>query len=275
MINNTYDQEGDINHQKLANISPISRPYSGSNNPRIVRVSREFGGKDRHSKVLTVKGLRDRRIRLSVPTAIQLYHLQDQLGLSQPSKVIDWLLDATKDDIDKLPPLQMTPEGFNRFHIPPKFVPQDFNSTQLAFSPFFNALNYDHNLIDGINQQRTNKGKEAMQAENKYCNYSYDHLQPSSNLSISRFSHQPADGNYASILPYSSLSSTSDPQFFSCFSGATTPSFFPPYLMPNHFQFLSSSNSVPLNLIDSTQEKVVPFGLNMNSKVSPQSNDDG
>ncbi|KAI3673344.1 hypothetical protein L6452_39461 [Arctium lappa] len=279
MINNTYDdQERDIdiiNHQKLSNISPISRPYSGFNNPRIVKVSRAFGGKDRHSKVLTVKGLRDRRIRLSVPTAIQLYHLQDQLGLNQPSKVIDWLLDVTKDDIDKLPPLQMTPEDFNRFHIPPKFKPQDFNSTQLALSPFFNALNnYDHNLINGVNHQRTNKGKEAM-VEHNSC---YDH----SNLSLSRFGdHQQDHVNcYASIPP--SLSSPIDPQLFSCFSSSTTltPSFFPPYIMPNHFQFLSSSNSLvpvaPLNFIDheSTQEKV-PFGLNMNFKVNSQRNDNG
>ncbi|EXC04473.1 hypothetical protein L484_019071 [Morus notabilis] len=92
--------------------SASSRQWSsaGFRNPRIVRVSRTFGGKDRHSKVCTVRGLRDRRIRLSVPTAVQLYDLQDRLGLSQPSKVIDWLIDATKLDIDKLPPLQI-PQG--------------------------------------------------------------------------------------------------------------------------------------------------------------------
>ncbi|ESQ40747.1 hypothetical protein EUTSA_v10014467mg [Eutrema salsugineum] len=78
-------------------------------NPRIVRVSRKFGGKDRHSKVCTVRGLRDRRIRLSAMTAIQVYDLQDRLGLSQPSKVIDWLLEAAKHDVDLLPPLQFIP----------------------------------------------------------------------------------------------------------------------------------------------------------------------
>ncbi|KAF2532891.1 hypothetical protein F2Q70_00032493 [Brassica cretica] len=88
---------------------------SAFRNPRIVRVSRTFGGKDRHSKVCTVRGLRDRRIRLSVPTAIQLYDLQDRLGLSQPSKVVDWLLEAAKDDVDKLPPLQF-PHGFNQMY---------------------------------------------------------------------------------------------------------------------------------------------------------------
>lgn len=88
---------------------PTRQWCSSFKNPRIVRVSRTFGGKDRHSKVCTIRGLRDRRIRLSVPTAIQLYDLQHKLGLSQPSKVVDWLIDASKHEIDKLPPLPMIP----------------------------------------------------------------------------------------------------------------------------------------------------------------------
>ncbi|KAM5570934.1 transcription factor TCP5 [Rosa sericea] len=109
---NNNNNDGNImtSYNKAASSSTTtSRQWSGFRNPRIVRVSRTFGGKDRHSKVSTVRGLRDRRIRLSVPTAIQLYDLQDRLGLSQPSKVIDWLLEVTEDDIDKLPPLQLLP----------------------------------------------------------------------------------------------------------------------------------------------------------------------
>ncbi|GMH27456.1 hypothetical protein Nepgr_029299 [Nepenthes gracilis] len=82
------------------------------NDPRIVRVSRASGGKDRHSKVYTARGLRDRRVRLSVPTAIQIYDLQSRLGVNQPSKVVDWLLDAAKQDINELPPLQLPPAEF-------------------------------------------------------------------------------------------------------------------------------------------------------------------
>ncbi|KAL1538794.1 transcription factor TCP17-like [Salvia divinorum] len=85
--------------------------------PRIVRVSRALGGKDRHSKVCTVRGLRDRRVRLSVPTAIQLYDLQDRLGLNQPSKVVDWLLNAAKAEIDQLPPLQFPPPATFLHHL--------------------------------------------------------------------------------------------------------------------------------------------------------------
>ncbi|XP_071706096.1 transcription factor TCP2-like [Rutidosis leptorrhynchoides] len=78
---------------------------------RIVRVSRASGGKDRHSKVLTSKGLRDRRVRLSVSTAIQFYDLQDRLGYDQPSKAVEWLLKAASSAIDELPSLDPSFSG--------------------------------------------------------------------------------------------------------------------------------------------------------------------
>ncbi|XP_077253855.1 transcription factor TCP24-like [Tasmannia lanceolata] len=72
---------------------------------RIFRVSRASGGKDRHSKVVTAKGLRDRRVRLSVSTAIQFYDLQDRLGYDQPSKAVEWLIKKAADAIAELPSL--------------------------------------------------------------------------------------------------------------------------------------------------------------------------
>ncbi|XP_059443912.1 transcription factor TCP5-like [Corylus avellana] len=133
--------EGDYFSKQAA--TSTSRQWSGFRNPRIVRVSRSFGGKDRHSKVCTIRGLRDRRIRLSVPTAIQLYDLQDRLGLGQPSKVIDWLLDATKLDIDKLPPLQI-PQGIGQFHHHQQqqheLLSHDHHhQSNPSFNPFFDA----------------------------------------------------------------------------------------------------------------------------------------
>lgn len=80
------------------------RPWQNASS-RIIRVSRVSGGKDRHSKVWTVKGLRDRRVRLSVSTAIQFYDLQDRLGYDQPSKAVDWLIKAAADAIVELPEL--------------------------------------------------------------------------------------------------------------------------------------------------------------------------
>ncbi|KAL6622658.1 hypothetical protein ACP70R_032537 [Stipagrostis hirtigluma subsp. patula] len=90
---------------------PRAAPGGGSGAPaaaawRTCRVARAAaGGKDRHSKVVTSRGLRDRRVRLSVPTAIQFYDIQDRLGVDQPSKAIEWLIRAAAAAIDALPSL--------------------------------------------------------------------------------------------------------------------------------------------------------------------------
>lgn len=71
-------------------------------------IVRSTGRKDRHSKVYTAKGPRDRRVRLSAHTAIQFYDVQDRLGYDRPSKAMDWLIQNAKPAIDKLaelPPL--------------------------------------------------------------------------------------------------------------------------------------------------------------------------
>lgn len=65
-------------------------------------ILRSTGRKDRHSKVYTSKGPRDRRVRLSAHTAIQFYDVQDRLGYDRPSKAVDWLIKKAKTAIDKL-----------------------------------------------------------------------------------------------------------------------------------------------------------------------------
>ncbi|EYU43356.1 hypothetical protein ABFS82_08G138600 [Erythranthe guttata] len=67
---------------------------------RLVRAA--VVGKDKHSKVSTARGPRDRRLRLSPITAIQFYDVQDRLGYDRPSKAIDWLIKEAKSAIDAL-----------------------------------------------------------------------------------------------------------------------------------------------------------------------------
>ncbi|KAL6205838.1 hypothetical protein ACLB2K_023090 [Fragaria x ananassa] len=70
-------------------------------------IIRATGRKDRHSKVCTAKGPRDRRVRLAAHTAIQFYDVQDRLGYDRPSKAVDWLIKKAKaaiDELDELPP---------------------------------------------------------------------------------------------------------------------------------------------------------------------------
>lgn len=67
------------------------------------RIIKATGGrKDKHSKVNTSKGPRDRRVRLSAQTAIQFYDVQDRLGYDRPSKAVDWLITKAKQAIDNL-----------------------------------------------------------------------------------------------------------------------------------------------------------------------------
>ncbi|KAL3851500.1 hypothetical protein ACJIZ3_013382 [Penstemon smallii] len=106
------DDEEEGEHKRDGGTAKINAAFGGGvgkfygwPSSRIVRVSRASGGKDRHSKVLTSKGLRDRRVRLSVNTAIQFYDLQDRLGFDQPSKAVEWLLKAAATSIEELPPM--------------------------------------------------------------------------------------------------------------------------------------------------------------------------
>ncbi|CAH1431274.1 unnamed protein product [Lactuca virosa] len=52
---------------------------------------RNVGKKDRHSKIHTAQGLRDRRMRLSLHIARKFFDLQDLLGFDKASKTIEWL----------------------------------------------------------------------------------------------------------------------------------------------------------------------------------------
>lgn len=95
--------------------SPEKRPRAKKRKAEAIevvnggRIVRPTDKKDRHSKVCTARGQRDRRLRLSPRTAIQFYDVQDRLGFDRPSKAIDWLINEAKAAIDALdhdqPPL--------------------------------------------------------------------------------------------------------------------------------------------------------------------------
>ncbi|OIT26171.1 PREDICTED: transcription factor CYCLOIDEA-like [Nicotiana attenuata] len=63
--------------------------------------------KDRHSKILTSQGHRDRRVRLSIGVARKFFDLQDMLGFDKPSKTLDWLFTKSKLAIEELTTGQM------------------------------------------------------------------------------------------------------------------------------------------------------------------------
>ncbi|KAK7292107.1 hypothetical protein RIF29_07809 [Crotalaria pallida] len=68
--------------------------------PIIIR--RRSSKRDRHSKIKTAKGLRDRRMRLSLEVAKRFFGLQDMLGFDKASKTVEWLLNQAKLEIKQL-----------------------------------------------------------------------------------------------------------------------------------------------------------------------------
>lgn len=63
--------------------------------------------KDRHSKIFTAKGLRDRRVRLSVEIAREFFDLQDMLGFDKASKTLEWLFNKSKTAIKEVSELKI------------------------------------------------------------------------------------------------------------------------------------------------------------------------
>ncbi|KAM1033168.1 hypothetical protein FF1_036622 [Malus domestica] len=76
-------------------------------------IVRSLARKDRHSKVYTSKGPRDRRFRLSAHTAIQFYDVQDRLGYDRPGKAIDWLIKKSKAAIEALSTSEQPCQEYN------------------------------------------------------------------------------------------------------------------------------------------------------------------
>ncbi|KAJ4884033.1 Transcription factor TCP1 [Raphanus sativus] len=70
--------------------------------PEVSREIKKAVKKDRHSKIQTGQGLRDRRVRLSIGIARQFFDLQDMLGFDKASKTLDWLLKKSKRAIKEL-----------------------------------------------------------------------------------------------------------------------------------------------------------------------------
>lgn len=85
-----------ISDSKINNIT--------TKNTSTKRSSRERspGKKDRHSKIVTAQGPRDRRMRLSVDIARKFFDLQEMLGVDKASKTLEWLLNKSKPAIKEI-----------------------------------------------------------------------------------------------------------------------------------------------------------------------------
>ncbi|KVI02603.1 CYC/TB1, R domain-containing protein [Cynara cardunculus var. scolymus] len=90
------DGDGDINDGFNIQVEPKSSS-----------TRRRASKKDRHSKINTARGLRDRRMRLSIDVAKKFFKLQDMLGFDKASKTVEWLLMKSKSVIQELLPQKL------------------------------------------------------------------------------------------------------------------------------------------------------------------------
>ncbi|KAL3655045.1 hypothetical protein CASFOL_000831 [Castilleja foliolosa] len=145
--------------------------------------------------------------------AIQLYDLQERLGLNQPSKAVDWLLNAAKNEINELPPLQIPPGminfGQNNNHNNNNLPILDFQE----FRSDKQGLKIDRDNIWARNQEEWQFHQLDQNSSNAYnssynSNFRLDH----SNLSLSnnpRMAGQHKDWyNTFGLLPFQPTLST-------------------------------------------------------------------
>ncbi|XP_061364365.1 transcription factor CYCLOIDEA-like [Gastrolobium bilobum] len=131
--------------------------------------------KDRHSKIYTSQGLRDRRVRLSIEIARKFFDLQDMLGFDKASNTLEWLFNKSKKAIKELARSKNSnSEGANK----------SFSSSsdcedcevvsgikqQHDHTPNLEGLDsYDHkSLMGGSDASKERKMKRA-QKEPAYC----------------------------------------------------------------------------------------------------------
>ncbi|CAA7014930.1 unnamed protein product [Microthlaspi erraticum] len=93
---------GSLNDYMAFNSNNDVNQQGGFEIPEVSREIKKVVKKDRHSKIHTAQGLRDRRVRLSIGIARQFFDLQDMLGFDKASKTLEWLLKKSRKAIKEV-----------------------------------------------------------------------------------------------------------------------------------------------------------------------------
>ncbi|KAJ6977201.1 uncharacterized protein [Populus alba] len=96
VVNNMADS----NKSDVIELTGICNKRSNNSTDQILR--KRSSKRDRHSKINTAQGPRDRRMRLSLKVAREFFDLQDKLRFDKASKTVEWLLIQAKNEIKKL-----------------------------------------------------------------------------------------------------------------------------------------------------------------------------
>ncbi|KAL7132546.1 hypothetical protein ABFS83_12G081500 [Erythranthe nasuta] len=113
------------------------------------------GKKDRHSKIRTAQGIRDRRMRLSLQAARKFFDLQDLLGYDKASKTIEWLFSKSKKAIKELMVNKDTTEQV----VLPRIIEENFEANKLGFVP-----NIEKKSEKNVGRPNTKESREKARA---------------------------------------------------------------------------------------------------------------
>ncbi|CAL0320443.1 unnamed protein product [Lupinus luteus] len=86
------------------NISSYGLLHQGISIPNLLtqKPAAAIAKRDRHSKIHTSQGLRDRRVRLSSDIARKFFDLQEMLDFDKPSNTLEWLFKKSENAIKEL-----------------------------------------------------------------------------------------------------------------------------------------------------------------------------
>ncbi|OVA14499.1 Transcription factor [Macleaya cordata] len=231
------------NRQQSSRLGLLRGGGGGGGGGEIIEVQgghivRSTGRKDRHSKVCTAKGPRDRRVRLSAHTAIQFYDVQDRLGYDRPSKAVDWLIKKAKaaiDELAELPPWH--PTATTTTGNPPKSSEQDLD---------------EENQRRGENEGFVGSSKRPMAVEPTESRYVFHHQQQEQQ----HLQNNPSNSN--SFLP---------PSLDSDAIADTIKSFFPMATSSSSIHF--QNYPPPPDLLSRTSSQTQDLRLSLQSFPDP------
>ncbi|XP_055805603.1 transcription factor TCP18-like [Solanum dulcamara] len=177
-----------------------SEPATSSKKRKLsAKPRRRTGKKDRHSKICTAQGVRDRRMRLSLQIARKFFDLQDMLGFDKASNTIEWLFTNSKNAIKELS----------------KNIPQENNSSENNDdNRKLRKIGSNEKPIRAMAREKTKENMMIKLGHNKKGNQELDETNPKLGSNSKSLEHQFANvgimEKYLGGASYSSITSIFD-----------------------------------------------------------------
>ncbi|KAL5808114.1 hypothetical protein ACOSQ3_028805 [Xanthoceras sorbifolium] len=121
--------------------------------------------KDRHSKICTAQGIRDRRVRLSIEIAREFFDLQDMLGFDKASKTLEWLLSKSRKAIKEL--AQMKHDAINEAKCEVVFENGDLEGIAVPKTKSSSGDVYEEKEMEKLNGDAFHQIHLAKESRNK------------------------------------------------------------------------------------------------------------